>query len=165
MRLSITGMVGFVNAGLRSDSRMGHYRNSPVFILTTHKLTLSYRQINKPWRFIAGKTLICFKQDIKFGALKSPLTLRWPDRWFDGGKQMAFETREQVLEKMLSKEKPQCPHCGKEMNIWEVPPMNFSDGLGWGTPFLYILKKSWLTKRFKPITCYYNFLGIHVMIR
>ena len=51
---------------------------------------------------------------------------------------MAFETREQVLEKMLSKEKPQCPHCGKEMNIWEVPPMNFSDGLGWGTPFLYI---------------------------
>lgn len=51
---------------------------------------------------------------------------------------MAFETREQVLEKMLSREKPQCPHCGKEMSIWETPPMNFADGLGWGTPFLYI---------------------------
>ena len=51
---------------------------------------------------------------------------------------MAFETREQVLEKMLSQEKPQCPHCGEEMSIWETPPMNFSDGLGWGTPFLYI---------------------------
>jgi ribosomal protein L37AE/L43A len=51
---------------------------------------------------------------------------------------MAFETREQVLEKMLSSKKPQCPHCGKDMSIWETPPMNFADGLGWGTPFLYI---------------------------
>ncbi len=51
---------------------------------------------------------------------------------------MAFETKEQVLEKMLTKEKPKCPHCGEEMNIWEVPPINVSDGLGWGTPFLYI---------------------------
>ncbi|MGD2271461.1 MAG: zinc ribbon domain-containing protein [Desulfobacterales bacterium] len=51
---------------------------------------------------------------------------------------MAFETREQVLEKMLSREKPLCPHCGQEMNIWETPPINFADGLGWGTPFLFI---------------------------
>ena len=51
---------------------------------------------------------------------------------------MAFETREQVLEKMLSRKKPLCPHCGKEMNIWETPPINFADGLGWGTPFLFI---------------------------
>jgi hypothetical protein len=49
-----------------------------------------------------------------------------------------FETREQVLEKILEKPKPQCPHCNKEMSIWEVPPFNFSDGLGWGVPFLYL---------------------------
>jgi RNA polymerase subunit RPABC4/transcription elongation factor Spt4 len=51
---------------------------------------------------------------------------------------MAFETKEQVLEKVLSQDKPQCPHCGAEMTIWEVPPFNFSDGLGWGTPYLFI---------------------------
>ena len=49
-----------------------------------------------------------------------------------------FETREQVLEKILEQPKPFCPHCKKEMNIWEVPPFNFSDGLGWGVPFLYL---------------------------
>ena len=51
---------------------------------------------------------------------------------------MAFETKEQVLEKVLSQDKPQCPHCGAEMTIWEVPPFSFSDGLGWGTPYLFI---------------------------
>jgi predicted RNA-binding Zn-ribbon protein involved in translation (DUF1610 family) len=51
---------------------------------------------------------------------------------------MAFETREQVLEKVLSQEKPLCPHCGDVMTIWEVPPINFSDGLGWGTPYLFV---------------------------
>lgn len=51
---------------------------------------------------------------------------------------MAFETKEQVLEKILEKEKPSCPHCQQEMSLWEVPPMNFSDGLGWGVPYLYV---------------------------
>ena len=51
---------------------------------------------------------------------------------------MFFETKEQVLEKVLSQEKPKCPHCGVEMTIWEVPPFSFSDGLGWGTPYLFI---------------------------
>ncbi len=51
---------------------------------------------------------------------------------------MAFETREQVLERVMQMDKPQCPHCGKEMNLWEVPPINFSDGLGWGEPFLFV---------------------------
>jgi predicted RNA-binding Zn-ribbon protein involved in translation (DUF1610 family) len=51
---------------------------------------------------------------------------------------MAFETKEQVLERVLSQDKPKCPHCGVEMIIWEVPPFNFSDGLGWGTPYLFI---------------------------
>ena len=51
---------------------------------------------------------------------------------------MAFETKEQVLEKIISGEKPNCPHCGEEMNIWEVPPISMGDGLGWGTPYLFI---------------------------
>ena len=49
-----------------------------------------------------------------------------------------FETREQVMEKIMTQPKPGCPHCGTEMNLWEVPPMNVGDGLGWGAPFLFL---------------------------
>jgi hypothetical protein len=49
-----------------------------------------------------------------------------------------FETREQVLETIMAQPKPSCPHCGLEMNLWEVPPMNVGDGLGWGAPFLFL---------------------------
>lgn len=51
---------------------------------------------------------------------------------------MAFETREQVLEQVLEMKKPTCPHCGKQMSLWEVPPMNVGDGLGWGVPYLFM---------------------------
>ena len=51
---------------------------------------------------------------------------------------MSFETREQVLEQVLKMDKPRCPHCHEEMKLWEVPPMNFGDGLGWGEPFLFM---------------------------
>ncbi len=51
---------------------------------------------------------------------------------------MAFETKEKVLEKILTHEKPQCPHCNTEMNLWETPPFSFSDGLGWGAPYLFV---------------------------
>jgi hypothetical protein len=51
---------------------------------------------------------------------------------------MAFETKEQILEKLLESEKPKCPHCQKEMSLWEVPSINIGDGLGWGTPYLYV---------------------------
>ena len=51
---------------------------------------------------------------------------------------MVFETKEEVLERVLQEKKPHCPHCGEEMQIWEVPPINFSDGLGWGTPYLFV---------------------------
>jgi hypothetical protein len=51
---------------------------------------------------------------------------------------MAMLTREDVYNKMVQQETPVCPHCGKEMVIWECPPVNFSDGLGWGTPYLYV---------------------------
>jgi hypothetical protein len=43
-----------------------------------------------------------------------------------------------VLERILTKEKPKCPHCGQEMSLWEVPSITVGDGLGWGTPYLYI---------------------------
>ena len=51
---------------------------------------------------------------------------------------MAIETREEVLEKVLALEKPKCPHCNEEMNLWEVPQFTFSDGLGWGVPYLFL---------------------------
>jgi hypothetical protein len=51
---------------------------------------------------------------------------------------MTFETKEQVLERILTHPKPNCPYCSKEMSLWEVPPVNVGDGLGWGTPYLYI---------------------------
>jgi len=51
---------------------------------------------------------------------------------------MDFETKEQVLEKILSRKKPMCPNCNTEMSLWEVPPFSFSDGLGWGTPYLFV---------------------------
>lgn len=51
---------------------------------------------------------------------------------------MVFETKEEVLEKVMALDKPHCPHCRQEMSIWEVPPITFSDGLGWGTPYLFV---------------------------
>ncbi len=51
---------------------------------------------------------------------------------------MAFETKEQILEKILAQDKPNCPHCGIEMKIWEVPPFAMDDGLGWGVPYLFL---------------------------
>jgi predicted RNA-binding Zn-ribbon protein involved in translation (DUF1610 family) len=51
---------------------------------------------------------------------------------------MTFETREEYLERVLAMAKPACPHCGQPMKLWEVPPINFSDGLGWGVPFLFL---------------------------
>lgn len=51
---------------------------------------------------------------------------------------MVFETREEVLEKVMAMVKPKCPHCNQEMNIWETPPITFSDGLGWGSPYLFL---------------------------
>jgi len=54
------------------------------------------------------------------------------------GDNAMFETREQVLEGILAQKKPVCPHCQETMNLWEVPPITVGDGLGWGTPFLYI---------------------------
>jgi len=51
---------------------------------------------------------------------------------------MAFETKEEILQKILATEKPHCPHCDTAMSIWEVPEINFSDGLGWGSPYMFV---------------------------
>ncbi|MBF0377780.1 MAG: zinc ribbon domain-containing protein [Desulfamplus sp.] len=51
---------------------------------------------------------------------------------------MAFETKEEILHQILAMKKPECPHCKVEMSIWEVPEINFSDGLGWGTPYMFV---------------------------
>ncbi len=51
---------------------------------------------------------------------------------------MFTETKDQYLEKMMAEEKPVCPHCNQAMSVWEVPPINFSDGLGWCAPYLYV---------------------------
>ncbi len=51
---------------------------------------------------------------------------------------MAFETKEELLEKYIKMDKPHCPHCDLEMSLWEVPQIAVSDGLGWGTPYLFI---------------------------
>lgn len=51
---------------------------------------------------------------------------------------MAIETKQEYLERVLEMQKPKCPHCDAEMNLWEAPPVNFSDGLGWGSPFLFL---------------------------
>ncbi len=51
---------------------------------------------------------------------------------------MNFETKEQVLERVMDMEKPLCPHCEETMTLWEVPDIAMGDGLGWGTPYLFI---------------------------
>lgn len=51
---------------------------------------------------------------------------------------MSMETLEEAFERVMSLEKPKCPHCDAEMSVWEVPAISVGDGLGWGEPFLFI---------------------------
>ncbi|MBI5549916.1 MAG: zinc ribbon domain-containing protein [Desulfobacterales bacterium] len=51
---------------------------------------------------------------------------------------MAIESKSEYMERVLALKKPSCPHCGQEMKMWEVPPISFSDGLGWGEPILFM---------------------------
>jgi hypothetical protein len=51
---------------------------------------------------------------------------------------MSIETKQEYLERVLAMKKPKCPHCNQEMTLWEVPPITFSDGLGWGSPYLFL---------------------------
>ena len=43
-----------------------------------------------------------------------------------------------MKENLAIHEVPNCPHCGQKMNKWETPQFAFSDGLGWGSSFLYV---------------------------
>ncbi len=64
---------------------------------------------------------------------------------------MSIETKEEAFERIMSTDKPKCPHCNTEMSIWEVPAISVGDGLGWGEPYLFIcfnddcslFKKGW----------------------
>jgi hypothetical protein len=49
-----------------------------------------------------------------------------------------MESKQEYMERVLALKKPACPHCGEIMKLWEVPPINFSDGLGWGEPCLFL---------------------------
>ena len=42
------------------------------------------------------------------------------------------------MEQVMDEKKTVCPHCGRKLNKWSTPSFNFSDGLGWCTPFLYV---------------------------
>lgn len=42
------------------------------------------------------------------------------------------------MEQVMEKKRLVCPHCGQKLNKWSTPTFNFSDGLGWCTPFLYV---------------------------
>jgi hypothetical protein len=48
------------------------------------------------------------------------------------------KTKQDILDEMLAIEAPQCPHCQQHMQIWQVPDFAFGDGLGWGTPYLFV---------------------------
>jgi hypothetical protein len=52
--------------------------------------------------------------------------------------ELIMETKQEYMERVLALEKPVCPHCGEKMKLWEVPSINFSDGLGWGEPCLFL---------------------------
>jgi len=51
---------------------------------------------------------------------------------------MVMESKQEYMERVMAMEKPRCPHCDAEMKLWEVPPINVGDGLGWGAPFLFL---------------------------
>lgn len=47
-------------------------------------------------------------------------------------------TKADIYNKVISAERPACPHCSVEMKIWECPETGFSCGSGWGTPYLFV---------------------------
>jgi hypothetical protein len=39
---------------------------------------------------------------------------------------------------VMQKARPDCPHCHQTLSKWATPSFNFSDGLGWGTDYLFV---------------------------
>ncbi len=51
---------------------------------------------------------------------------------------MAFETKEEVFERVIQQDRPLCKYCHREMSLWEAPDIVIDDGLGWGTPYMFV---------------------------
>ena len=51
---------------------------------------------------------------------------------------MNIETKQDVLDRIFSQVKPKCNSCKTEMSLWEAPELAVGDGLGWGTPYLFV---------------------------
>ena len=51
---------------------------------------------------------------------------------------MTFETKEDVFERVIRQKRPLCKYCHQEMSLWEAPDMAIDDGLGWGTPYMFV---------------------------
>jgi len=49
-----------------------------------------------------------------------------------------LKTKQDILDEMMAKVPPKCPHCNQNMSIWQVPEFAFGDGLGWGSPYLFV---------------------------
>lgn len=47
-------------------------------------------------------------------------------------------TKADVYEKVIFADRPVCPHCDRQMRIWENLDPGLSCGSGWGTPYLFI---------------------------
>jgi len=47
-------------------------------------------------------------------------------------------TKADIYEKVIFAERPVCPHCAKEMKVWECHESGLSCGSGWGTPYLFV---------------------------
>jgi hypothetical protein len=73
--------------------------------------------------------------DLKYRTWRTALPLQSP------GKKMVV-TKADVYEKVIFAERPVCPHCGKEMRIWENLDPGLSCGSGWGTPYLFVCQNN-----------------------
>jgi len=51
---------------------------------------------------------------------------------------MAFETKEDVFERVIRQKRPLCKYCHQEMSLWEAPEILIDDGLGWGSPYMFV---------------------------
>ncbi|MBW1744252.1 MAG: hypothetical protein JRJ47_12630 [Deltaproteobacteria bacterium] len=57
------------------------------------------------------------------------------------GKKMVV-TKADVYEKVILAERPVCPHCDRQMRIWENLDPGLSCGSGWGTPYLFVCQNN-----------------------
>jgi len=51
---------------------------------------------------------------------------------------MSIETKEEVFQRVIRQERPLCPYCSQKMSLWEEPDLAMDDGLGWGSPYMFM---------------------------